>query len=158
MFSSEKRNQTLVILIIATLLAVSLACGEGEEGLSTKTPRPTQGPTPTAISDITYDDLARFPEKYMGSKLELTGEVVQIIDQTNSRVELRANITRNDSFWEDDVYLYYSGDLPHRLLEDDIIHVYAFGRGLVEYKTVLGAKRTIPKLEIVKIIDIEQQE
>ena len=146
-------TRTVMALALALLLAAGLACGQGSTPAG-KTATPA-GPTPTAIRGVTYEDLARYPDGFYDQYVELSGQIVQIVSQTSSWLELRANITHVEQSWgdtwDDDVYLYYSGSLSERLLEDDVIGFIAIGRGLEEYETVLGAKRTIPQLEIVQV-------
>ena len=159
--NKSDHTRTVRALALALLLAGSLAvllgvlgmaCGQGGTPAETATPA---GPTPTAIWGVTYEDLARYPNGLYDKRVELSGQIVQIVSQTSSGLELRANITHVEyswgDTWDDDVLLYYSGSLSERLLEDDVIRFIAIGRGLVEYETVLGAKRTIPVLEIVEV-------
>ena len=53
------------------------------------------------------------------------------------------NVTDNGFFWDDTIYVHYSGS---RLLEDDIIEFIGTVKGLITYESVLGGNITIPEV------------
>ena len=96
---------------------------------------------------ITFEELARNPEKVKGTKVRLTGEVVQV-SENNISIGMRVNITENEYGWyEDTVYIiYYPEDGEDKILEDDIITIYGTAEGEYSYTSVMGAYITIPKI------------
>ncbi len=92
---------------------------------------------------IAYDSLARDTESYVGNIVHYRGKVVQV-QESGSRAVLRVNVTNDDGWWEDTVWVNYSGP---RLLEDDIISLWGRVRGRRTYTAVLGNSITIPELD-----------
>lgn len=96
---------------------------------------------------ITYDQLARNPDDYIGKAVWFRGKIVQVVDNYHYRV----NITQDAYGWDDTVYV----DIPFdsikefegKLLEDDIITVYGSGSGTKTYTSIFGASITIPEVE-----------
>lgn len=104
--------------------------------------KPTREVVEAKARTLTYEQLFRYNEKYIGEYVVLKGKVVQLIDDGKAfRLATRYDSVLQ-TYWEDDVYVSgYSGE---RLMEDDIVRVYGQVKGLFSYITVLGAKRTIP--------------
>ncbi len=101
---------------------------------------------------ISYDSLARNPEKYEGQKVKFTGRVVQVMESSFVKV-YRINVTWNGyGYYDDTVYVTYFGSSGGRILEDDVVTFYGEFDGLHTYETVLGSSLTIPKVS-AKYID-----
>jgi hypothetical protein len=97
---------------------------------------------------ITYDELARNTESWVGRNVRLQGKVVQVMESGGS-MDLRVNVTKGSyGLWSDTVYLRFTGP---RLLEGDLIEFTARVNGRVTYKTVLGASVTIPDLTALSL-------
>ena len=101
---------------------------------------------------ISFNDLARNPDSLKGNKYKIKGKVIQVIEPTfGNTVQLRIDITHNEDFdyWSDTIYAEV--EIPKeadRILEDDIITIWGECDGLYSYKTVLGAKESVPKINI----------
>ena len=122
--------------------------------LVTATPQPT--PTPPAdwnalkatAKMVSYDDLFRYNEEWIGELVYYKGEVVQVIERGDDNYNLRINVTEDQyGWWDDTVFLYYSGE---RLLEDDIIEFVGEVYGLLTYEAVMGNEVTIPEIGIIQ--------
>lgn len=118
--------------------------------VNTKTKKPPELSKTEFInlcSTYTYEQLARYPDTYKGCKIKMTGEVVQVIENWGNSVDLRVNMTQNEYFWTDTVFVRYTkGTNEQRILEDDIITIYGISEGLTTYKAVLGQSITIPEI------------
>lgn len=100
-----------------------------------------------------YDDIARYPEKYEKKLAKFTGEVIQIL-RDGDKVQMRVDITLNEyGFYEDTVFVFYTVSNGGNILEGDIITMYGELRGTQEYESVLGAQISIPRI-YVQYIDI----
>ncbi len=119
---------------------------------------PSSSPAPTTLSldemreqaiDLSYDDLARYPDKHKGKPVSLQGEVIQKISDT----EFRVNVTQSEhGFWNDAVYFVLADDARGaRLLEDDIVEFLGIAQGEVTYKAVLGQKVTVPRIDVYEV-------
>lgn len=99
----------------------------------------------------TYEQLARNPAEMIGTRVKLVGEVIQTIYDGNI-VQLRVNITKENGYYSDTVYVrcIIEGD---RILEDDIITIYGTAMGEVSYTSILGAEITLPYIE-AEYVDI----
>lgn len=97
---------------------------------------------------ITYDQLARTPDDFIGKKIKFSGKVLQVIEGT-SKNQIRLAV--NEDY---DTVLYCEYDpsiVPLRILEDDIITIYGVSVGTISYQSTLGGTITIPGATIDKI-------
>lgn len=104
-----------------------------------------------SCNTYTYEQLARNPAEMIGTRVKLVGEVIQTIYDGNI-VQLRVNITKENGYYSDTVYVrcIIEGD---RILEDDIITIYGTAMGEVSYTSILGAEITLPYIE-AEYVDI----
>lgn len=97
---------------------------------------------------ITYDQLARTPDKYEGEKIKFKGEVLQVMEEDGT-VTIRLAVNGN---YDDVIIGGYDSDLvDSRVLEGDTITIYGESGGLYSYDAVLGNPVTIPLIYIDKI-------
>lgn len=116
---------------------------------TTKNPEISKEEFISQCQSITYNDIARNPDNYKGTKAVFTGEVVQVTEGWFNSVIMRVNVTKGSyEIWDDTVYVTYTyADGESKILEDDIITMYGTLKGSETYTTVLGASVTIPKFE-----------
>ena len=98
-----------------------------------------------AASPVLYDDLMRHNENYIGKIVYYRGEVRQVSHNYGNKYFLR--VATKDSF-DNVIWVNYEGE---RLLEDDIIDVWAKVKGLKTYEAILGNKITIPELDSLHV-------
>jgi hypothetical protein len=149
------KRQTIKIVIAGiTILMLSCICS------SSPSLQPTSNaPTLTsdqikfnARSDITYDDLSRDTENYIGEIIFYKGQVVQVMERSGLKVYLRVNVTEGEyGFWDDTIFVNYEGP---RVLEDDIVNIWGKVEGRYTYTAVLGNKITIPEISAL-ILEID---
>ena len=97
---------------------------------------------------ITFNQLARTPDDYIGKKVKFTGKVIQVLEGDNM-VQLRIAI---NSDYDKVVLVEYSSSIvKSRVLDDDIITIYGMSLGLYTYKSSLGTSITVPAISIDKI-------
>ena len=97
---------------------------------------------------ITYDQLARTPDDYVGKKIKFNGKVVQVMDGGDT-IQIRLAVGGN---YDTILYCEYDADIvSSRVLEDDWITVYGISYGLISYESTLGGQITIPAAVIEKI-------
>lgn len=97
---------------------------------------------------ITYDQLARTPDDYKGQKVKFSGKVVQVMEG-DGYVQIRFAV--NSDYDKIILGQYTNNIVSSRVLEDDIITIYATSNGLVSYKSTMGGTITIPAVSIDKI-------
>ena len=97
---------------------------------------------------ITYDQLARTPDKYEGSKVKFYGKVIQVIEGDGS-VQIRLAV--NDDYDHVVFCEYDSGIVSSRVLEDDMITIYGISAGTISYQSTMGGQITIPGILVEKI-------
>lgn len=93
-----------------------------------------------------YDSLLRYNEALVGRRVYYKAQIIQVLEGGDGKYQLRAYVTEGEYFWDDAVFLRYSGE---RLLEDDIIEFVGEVNGLVTYEAVLGNKITIPEITVI---------
>lgn len=97
---------------------------------------------------ITYDQLARNPDNYVGQKVKFTGEVVQVLEGGGA-VNLRFAVNAD---YDKMVYVKYQSNIvSSRVLENDTITIYGVSQGLYSYTSTMGATITIPEVSVDKI-------
>lgn len=107
---------------------------------------------------ISYIDIARNPNNYVGRKAVFKGKVIQV-QEYGKDIVLRVNVTKGEyNIWDDTIYVDYQrkDDNESRVLTDDIITMYGEVKGIKSYTTVLGNKISIPHLD-VEYIEIESE-
>jgi hypothetical protein len=101
---------------------------------------------------ITFNDLARFPDDYNGTKVVFTGSVVQVIERSDS-IGIRL-ATKYDQYGriDDIIYVYYDKPLTGgRILNDDIITVYGVFKGLERFESIIGVATVVPRIDADRI-------
>lgn len=104
---------------------------------------------------VSYTDIARNPNDFVGQKAVFTGQVIQVQENGKNTV-LRVSVTQGDyGIWEDTIYVDYSrkSDEESRILEDDIVTLYGELNGLMHYTAVFGNQISIPHV-LAQYIDI----
>lgn len=98
----------------------------------------------------TYQQMARNPEKFKGTNVKLTGEVIQALYGEDS-VDLRVNITKEGTYstwYTDTVYVVYDTEEGEdKILEDDIITIYGTSLGDYTYTSTMGSPVTLPLID-----------
>ena len=135
---------------LVLLLAVACTAERVQFIVPTPTPKATRTPipipTPTfsqlkeQATSVSYDDLFRYNEDYIGQLVYYRGQIAQVQERSGIML-LRVNVTQNQFSWEDDIRVDYRGQ---RLLEDDIVEFVGQVKGLWTSTAVLGNERTIP--------------
>ncbi len=97
---------------------------------------------------ITYDQLARTPDDYIGKKVKFSGKVVQVLEGDDTvDIRLAVNSDHNTILYG----VYDKKITSSRVLEDDIITVYGTSLGTISYKSTFGGTITIPGIVVSKI-------
>lgn len=95
-------------------------------------------------SDITYEQLARTPDDYKGKAIQLTGEVIQLLEGADGTNAIRIALDTN---WDEVVYAEYDSTiLDERVLENDRVTVYGYYYGIYQYESTLGQMVSVPSL------------
>jgi len=103
-----------------------------------------------SCNSISYVDIARNPNEYVGQKAVFSGKVIQV-QESGKRVVLRVNVTKGEyGIWDDTVYVDYQrkDDNESRVLEEDIITMYGEIKGIKDYTAVFGNQISIPHLKV----------
>lgn len=99
---------------------------------------------------ITYSQLARTPDDYVGNKITFEGKVIQVSESSYSdTVYLR--VATSDDYNKVMLIEYDSSILSSRILEDDEIRFYGTSTGLYIYESTLGKSVTIPAATVEHI-------
>jgi uncharacterized membrane protein YeaQ/YmgE (transglycosylase-associated protein family) len=96
---------------------------------------------------LTYEDLARYPDKYIGEQVSFTGRASEVSYDSDGWI---AHLYVKDSgygYYDNDLIVGFVGaPTGGRVLEDDIIQITGISAGLYKYETVMGAVREIPSI------------
>lgn len=95
---------------------------------------------------VSFDEVARNPDQYEGTKVKFTGEVIQVME-SSGLYTLRVNVTQGRYGWDDTIMVYCGAtEGAPRILEDDVLTFYGAMAGLTSYESVLGATITLPQM------------
>lgn len=122
----------------------------------TPTPKPTETPDPLLAYEtgLTFKDISRNPDKYIGQKVKFSGNVLQIIEG----VTINAIRMSTKGDYDDVIYAVYTKSIiDFRLLEDDHITIYGTFEGMETYETIFGSSVTLPKIHI-DFIELNEEE
>lgn len=98
---------------------------------------------------ITYEQLARNPDKYTGSKAKFKGKVIQVIEDGSGEIQIRLAVNNN---YDTVLYCTYPDSITSsRVLENDTITVYGMSLGTITYQSTIGGNITIPAMDVEKI-------
>lgn len=98
-------------------------------------------------TEITYDELARNPEKNKGKKIILSGTIIQVIEGKDySQYRLAV-----DDNYDHIVFIEIPKSLlSSRILENDIIKIYGQSYGTIDYESTLSGNITVPAITVDK--------
>lgn len=99
---------------------------------------------------VSYDDLMRHNEDYVGDFIHLKGEIVQVAGGEDETYVWRVATRENEfsGYSGDVVWVTYRGS---RFLERDIVEIYGLVEGLKTYEAVMGNEVTIPNLNSLEV-------
>lgn len=89
---------------------------------------------------VTYNDIARNPDKYLGEKVVFTGKVLQVLN-SSKYTDLLVEIDGKIMYVSCGYFLNYKGD---NILNDDSVTFWGQCLKQSTYKTVLGSNNTVP--------------
>lgn len=94
------------------------------------------------------EEILRQPNQHSGEAIKFTGEVFQVISQSDTYGELLIETSDENGF----VYVnFYKNEEDERLLEGDLITAYGYYHRLYTYTSTAGSKRTVPELSAIFI-------
>lgn len=93
-----------------------------------------------------YNELARYPDKYSGKKVKLYGKVIQVIE---GEEENQYRLALNDNY-DQIVYLGIPIEKlsKKRILEDDYLTIRGISLGTITYESTMGGMITIPAVMV----------
>lgn len=98
---------------------------------------------------ITYEEIARYPDKYKGSKVKFTGKVLQILEVSSSENQMRFS---TGDYSSDVVYCVFDPNIfSGRVLEDDKLVIYGTVYGLHSYTSIWSTTITLPLIKVDRI-------
>lgn len=149
---SETKEVKVKVKPNAEVLAAQAAAAKAQAEADAKEEAEKNDPA-TYNTGITYDNLARTPDQYMGNKVTFQGKVIQVMegdDYTQYRLAV-------DSNYDTVALIEISSDkLTTRVLENDIITIYGESMGNISYDSTMGGKITIPGI-VVNMFNIDGQ-
>lgn len=89
---------------------------------------------------LTYNDIARNPDKYLGEKIVFTGKALQFLNSSKC-TDLLVEIDDKIMYVSCGYFLNYKGD---NILKDDSVTFWGQCLKQSTYKTVLGSNNTVP--------------
>ena len=152
-----KRVSLYVILAVILVLILIIAGSGNQYKLSDDASSMSASDYKAACSEVAYKDLAKNIDKYQGEKFKFTGQVQQVVlDSESGESEYLVAVTKDEyDFYDDNIYLYYEVGDSEKIIEEDIITIYGEASGEESYTSVLGEDITIPAVTAV-YVDVEK--
>lgn len=97
---------------------------------------------------ITYEQLARTPDNYIGKKTRLSGKVAQVLEG-EKEVDLR--IAVNNDYNKMLLVVYNPTITKVRILEDDNVTISGTSTGIYTYKATSGTSISVPSMNVDNI-------
>lgn len=97
---------------------------------------------------ITFSQLARTPDDYLGKKVKFSGRVIQVVE-SDGEVTLR--IAVKDDYDQVILVSYSSSIVSQRVLDDDQLTIYGISAGTYTYQSTMGGNITVPAVLVDKI-------
>lgn len=137
-----------ILSIICTfVLLVSLSACESKNGNANGNSSVNE--FKESCTFVTYDELARNTGALRGSHIAITGKVFQVTESWGSRIYM-VNMSTGTNYGQH--VFVTSSNKDSIVLENDYVTIYGIAAGTQTYVTVLGAQRTIPKVNAKYII------
>ena len=151
-------NILIVVFVVTFIFIISGPHGSFDESSRSYSNPETSAPIMTIeeiknnASAISYDDLMRHNDVYVGDIIYNRGEILQVNERRTDTYILRVATKQSTYGYHDDViYVNYKGD---RLLEGDIIDIWGKSKGLKTYEAILGNQITIPEIDSLYVTRI----
>ncbi|KAF5410639.1 MAG: hypothetical protein U9N46_03080 [Euryarchaeota archaeon] len=141
-----------VIIFLFAILGGFDESGENYSNSKTSAPIMTIEEIKSNASVISYDDLMRHNDVYVGDIIYYRGEILQVSERRTDTYILRVATKQSTYGYHDDIiYVNYKGD---RLLEGDLIDIWGKSKGLKTYEAILGNQITIPEIDSLHVTRI----
>jgi hypothetical protein len=138
---------TIVAIWIAVFTGSAIAVG-ALTFRSTPTPNSvvpnltSAAPTHQAPIHLSYDEIARYPERHIGKAVVFAGKVIQVFNEGKSLL-MRVVVTKDEHGWwkhDDIVLLRYRDPLKGdgRFRDNDIVEFRGIFKGIQSYNAVFG--------------------
>lgn len=95
-------------------------------------------------TEVSYDELKRYPDKYEGTAVTLTVEVAQVVSQSDGMMR-----AYGDDMYEEEYVLYDCREDGENIIEDDVITVYGVYTGLETVERAIGGSDDLPCICII---------
>lgn len=135
--------------ICALVLSISLvACSSSGATNETEEDVAEREAWMNSCVEMDYDTLAHNASSMKGQRIKITGEVFQVMNNPFNKVYMlnmyNVYIDSSGNFMQ---HVYVVASKKTNWIEGDRITIYGTAEGTQTYTTVLGAQRTIPKVE-----------
>lgn len=104
----------------------------------------------TYTEDITYETLARYPDKNIDKPVKFDGKIIQMIGAVDSNYTA-IRMAVDDDYNHVLLVVYANDVIDGKLLENDRITIYGGYVGQYSYTSTLNKPITIPQVEAVMI-------
>ena len=99
---------------------------------------------------ITYNQLARTPDTYIGKKVKFSGKVIQVMEG-DKEVDLRIAVNNN---YDNVLFVGFDPKISAiRVLENDQVNIKGISGGIYTYQSTMGGNISIPSV-LVDMITI----
>lgn len=138
----------IIFLTIFVIMILSLMFGTSEDAYIDPYDGMSVEEFINSCYEVEYTELARYPEKYEGEHIKISGQIIQALEYGNY-CEYRISMDKN---YGDVVYgIFVRENGGARVLENDYVTIYGLGQGLITYESTAGLKITIPEIRITTI-------
>lgn len=141
-----------IAIVLVILFIFSVGSGGNFYELSEDATTMTKEEYTNACQEVTYEELARSNESYVGTKVKFYGKIFQVVNSSDTGFSTYLiSVTEEEyGFWDDNVRVRFdTTDIKSKFLEDDIVVFYGEVSGEYSYESVLGKEITVPEITAV---------
>lgn len=145
--TQEEYIKTLEQRIIELEKIIADAGIEQKEQKPGETSEPEEFDELSYHTGITYNDLARRPDDYIGQKVMFEGEVIQV-DEKEETIGLRISVDSDNNF----IIAILNRELVnYRILTEDIIKIFGTSDGLIKGESMFFGTVYLPRINTTHI-------
>ena len=148
-----KKNKKLIIIgsiivILIFLVGLNLSNFKASNSSASKTYDDS-----LYDKNVTYDQLVRTPDDYIGKKIKVYGKVIQVVE-SKKEVNLRVAINNNPNTIL--LAVYNPSISKVRILENDLVNISGTSGGIYTYEAKLGGTISIPSMLLDRIVLLDK--
>lgn len=143
-------NAIWVVILLIFLI------GGSDSGVSDESKSMSEQDFKNACVTVDYKELFRNSDDYLDKKVKFTGQIQQVVTDSDSTGKYLISVTYSDGFWDDNIYVVLDRtNTDTKFLEDDVVTFYGEASGTYTYTNAFDVGIEVPQINAL-YMDIEK--